>query len=292
MAEESDGIGEHFDQSLRVALTVASQFGERVSRLREQWSRVREERALREARELTLRFESERAAARAQLAVVEQTAWWEQAQPHAIADVYETAVVWRDYDEVAYVAVDTIRDEVLSRYGIDVDAHHEADPAAVELALREAETDRAEALRQSQLADEELTAAQLLLMQADALERDAQEWADRDVETHPLDASEQVHWDAFQAYSSDLARASEDADAAAFARANADFGYDSAERRQAFAWSLEGRADSAAIAARMMADPDQAHHPREAVAGTSRAAKARRTTKAPVLQKQREELQR
>lgn len=291
MAEESDGIGEHFDQSLRVALTVASQFGERVSRLREQWARAREERALREARELTVRFEAERAAARAQLAVVEQSAWWDQAQPRAIADVYETAVVWRDFDEVAYEAIDTIRDTVISRYGVDVDDSR-ADPAAVEAALREAETDRAEALRQSQLADEELTAAQVLMMKADALEKDAQEWADRDVESNPLDPHEQIHWDAFKAYSSDLDRAGEDADAAAFARANADYGYDSAARRQAWAKSLEGRADSTAIGARIMADTDQGKHPREAVAPTSRQAIVTKERKAQVRTKQREELQR
>ena len=36
MADETDGVGETFDDSLRIALTVASQFGERISRLREQ----------------------------------------------------------------------------------------------------------------------------------------------------------------------------------------------------------------------------------------------------------------
>ncbi|WP_268234424.1 hypothetical protein [Mycetocola zhadangensis] len=38
MAEETDGVGESFDDSLRIAITVASQFGERISRLREQMS--------------------------------------------------------------------------------------------------------------------------------------------------------------------------------------------------------------------------------------------------------------
>ena len=39
MADEADGVGETFDDSLRIALTVASQFGERISRLREQLAR-------------------------------------------------------------------------------------------------------------------------------------------------------------------------------------------------------------------------------------------------------------
>jgi len=51
MAEETDGVGETFDDSLRIALTIASQFGERIARLREQLARQREASASQEARE-------------------------------------------------------------------------------------------------------------------------------------------------------------------------------------------------------------------------------------------------
>ena len=76
MAEETDGVGEMFDDSLRVALTRASRFGERISRLREQMSRMREASAQQEYRELDARFEAERGAARASLAPVQQAEWW------------------------------------------------------------------------------------------------------------------------------------------------------------------------------------------------------------------------
>ena len=75
MAEDTDGVGEMFDDSLRIALTIASQFGERISRLREQMSRMREASAQQEYRELEARFEAERSAARASLSPVQQAEW-------------------------------------------------------------------------------------------------------------------------------------------------------------------------------------------------------------------------
>ena len=71
MGEGTDGVGETFDDSLRIALTIASQFRERIARLREQLTRKREASATQEARELESRFEAERGAARASLAPVE-----------------------------------------------------------------------------------------------------------------------------------------------------------------------------------------------------------------------------
>lgn len=63
--------------SLRIALAVTSQFGERVARLREEWNRRREAAATQETRELQSRLDAERAAVRGQLAVVEQSSWWD-----------------------------------------------------------------------------------------------------------------------------------------------------------------------------------------------------------------------
>ena len=34
MVEDTDGVSEAFDDQLRIALTIASQFGERIARLR------------------------------------------------------------------------------------------------------------------------------------------------------------------------------------------------------------------------------------------------------------------
>ena len=186
MAEETDGVGETFDDSLRIALTIASQFGERIARLREHLARQREASASQEARELDARFEAERGAARASLAPVVQPEWWNQASPEDIAGVHETATAWRDFDDVARDAGDTIKHEVQERYGIDIDALG-ADPAAVDAALRDAERDRADAVTERQRAGEELTASQILFANADRYDREAQEWADRDWNNGDID---------------------------------------------------------------------------------------------------------
>lgn len=276
MADESDGIGEAFDAQMRVGLTVASQFGERVSRLREQWARVREARALDEARELAARFEAERATARAQLAVVDQPVWWDQATPAGIADVHETATAWRDYDDVAAAAAVTMRQEIQDRYGIDVDAPG-ADPAAVAAALAEAETERAHAVAERHRAGEELTASQALLAIADAHDREAQKWAAFDW-NGDVDSVDKEEYDEFAKRDDELH--------GRYAEASS-FEYDSSERRQAFAASLEGKAESKAIEARVLADGDQAKHPREAVLAGGTTTPVKKATKATGRQRDR-----
>lgn len=221
MVDETDGDSETFDDSLRIALTVSSQFGERIARLREQLARQRESAATQEARELSSRFQAERGAARATLAPVGESTWWDQAGPRAIAEVHETATVWRGQDDVARDASITIRREVHDRYGIDVDQPR-ADTAAVATALAQAERDRADAAAMRAQAGHELTATQLLFAQADRHERDAENAAQRDpagssVETEDLEQRRNTA----QESGSQL--------------------YDSADRRQQFAASLEGR---------------------------------------------------
>jgi colicin import membrane protein len=155
MADETDGVGETFDDSLRIALTVASQFGERISRLREQMSHTREAAAQQEYRELENRFEAERGAARASLEPVRHPEWWDTEKVEDIALVHETAIIWRDHDDVAREAGDTIRREVQDRYGIDVDGPG-ADPAAVAAASREAKQALAKACAERERSAEEL----------------------------------------------------------------------------------------------------------------------------------------
>jgi colicin import membrane protein len=264
MAEETDGVGETFDDSLRVALTIASQFGERIARMREQLARQREAEATQEARELSARFDAERGAARAALAPVQQPGWWDQAEPQDIADAHETATAWRDFDAVAKDAGDTIKQEVQQRYGIDVDAPG-ANPPAVAAALAQAERDRAYAAAERSTSGEELTAAQLLFAQADRHEREAQERAVKDQER---DASEDnpAPFGVLDPSAADPQAVSADEHAQGAARERGSQLYDSSERRQKFASSLEGKGISQdAIAARMLADSDNAKHPREAV---------------------------
>ncbi len=256
MVDDTDGVGETFDNSLRIALTVASQFGERFARLREEWSRQREAAATQEARELQSRLDAERAAVRGQLAAVNQPSWWDRADVRDIAYAREAAVAWSDHDDVAARANETIRREVQDRYGIDVDAAG-ADPAAVADALRRAEADRAQAREEQRRSGEELTASQILLSSADARDRNAAAAAERAQDSRvPTSAAE----------SADQQRE------AAAERSQAAGIYDSAERRAEFARSLEGTASAEEVRGRLLADTGNARSPRDAVAGTSASA--------------------
>lgn len=284
MAEETDGVGETFDDSLRIALTIASQFGDRIARLREQLARQRESGAIQEARELEARFEAERGAARASLAPVAQPEWWNQASPEDIAGVHETATAWRDFDDVARDAGDTIKHEVQERYGIDIDAPG-ADPAAVAAALRDAERDRADAATQRQRAGDDLTASQLLFANADRHEREAQEAADRDWNTSDLGGVDSTD---LNTRDEERKQAAEAADQVRVEHGSGELEYDSSERRERFAASLEGKADQKTINARILADGENAKHPREAVMSQSgKAAKPRRSGKSAVQQRDR-----
>lgn len=317
MAEESDGVGEVFDDSLRVALTIASQIAERINRERERMARAREASAQQEYRELQARFESERGAARASLAPVQRPEWWDAASVDDIAAAHETASVWKDHDDVAREAADTIRTEVNDRYGIDVDAP-EAGSIARELFY--AREDRAVAAAERAQAGEELTTSQQLLAAADRRERDAelQEVATstmrHEVTLELSDAELDVIVDALRRHegalqkelkhgrglddegpilslegeaeligrrdmAGDIAdRIGQEKDARAAAlRGDGELAYDSSERRQQFAASLEGKADKKVVDARILADGENENHPRGAVGGGSkRAPKARK----------------
>ncbi|MBG6240129.1 colicin import membrane protein [Mycetocola sp. CAN_C7] len=266
MADETDGVGETFDDSLRIALTVASQFGGRISRLREQMSHTREAAAQQEYRELENRFEAERGAARASLEPVRRAEWWDSAKVDDIALVHETATVWRDHDDVARDAGDTIRREVQDRYGIDVDAPG-GDPAQVAAALREAEQARADARAERERSAEELTASQILFANAERREREAQEQSERAWNSGDVDGADIADFNEFAEREADWKQAGDGVNE----RSASAQEYDSSERRQKFASSLEekGIAEES-IAARILADGENAKHPREAVTTTPR----------------------
>src|SRR5450756_54925 len=92
MSVEADGIEEALEGGLRVALTAAG------------------------------RLHVERMAARAQLAPVTDSAWWDRAGAREITQAYATAKAWSGIDPDAERAVERIRGEVRVRYGVDVDA--------------------------------------------------------------------------------------------------------------------------------------------------------------------------
>lgn len=259
MAEETDGVGEAFEDSLRIGLTVAAQLGQRLARHLEQQRREREAVARQEARELQARFDAERSAARASLAPLQQKGWWDTATTTDIAAMHETATAWKNFDDVARTAEDDIREQVKERYGIDVNDLH-AGSAAVGETAAQADRDQRDAARaadetsaQRKRAAEELATARALLAAADRSDDDAHGAAERGWREDDQIASS--------------ARASADATGTAE--------YDSAERRAQFAASLQGIADQRTIDARILADGENAKHPREAV--TSRPARAGHT---------------
>ena len=244
---ESDGIEEAIEGMSRVGLTVAGRLGEQLARAREQELRRAQAAEEQQARELQARFDAERAAARAQLAPVMENRWWDTASGRDIERVHETATVWKDHDPAARDAAEAIRDQVQHRYGLDL-GDLEADEASVAEALAKAERDRDQAQAERTAGRDENTRAEQLLAEADKEDRDRE-----------LDVTEENQ-------------------RPEALRDEAGIKYDSAERRQELAASLEGVADREAVQARLSADQDQGTPPSAAVAqAPGRHPKARKS---------------
>lgn len=167
---DHDEVGQEVGQHARIALTIALQMGEKFARLREEMSRGAQARSGAQARELSARFDAERSAARAALQVVDRPEWWDRASVQDIARVAETAAAWQNHDPAALHAAAVINKEVSERYGVDT-------------TVLEA-TVTPERVR----AGQELTEAQLLIAEADRLDR-ANEAR---TETTPREGSEDV----------------------------------------------------------------------------------------------------
>lgn len=244
---ESDGIDEALEGMSRVGLTVAGRLGEQLARAREQELRRAQAAEEQQARELQARFDAERAAAHAQLAPVMDNRWWDTANGRDVERVHEAATAWKDHDPAACDAAEVIRDQVQHRYGLDVD-NLGADEAPVAAALAKAERDREQAEQERRAGRDENAQAVQLLAEADredqVLERDVTE------ENQRPEAL----------------------------REEAGIKYDSVERRQELAASLEGIADREAVQARLSSDQDQGTPPSAAVAkGPGLNPKARKT---------------
>lgn len=268
MSDADDGgVEEDLNAAARTALTVATQMGEKFARLREEIAREAQRRDTDAARELSTRFEAERSVARAQLDVVNQPEWWNNATIPDIARVAETATAWKDFEPAAAAASDVIAREVQERHGVDVTTLVADERAR---------------------AGEERTDAVQLIAEADRLDRAANPTEDRD---RPTDVTEQFDrtvrtpdQDApsgvdgtdnpseprAESASGDQTRHGS-AESMAL-RADAGNAYDSAERRQAYAASLGGAGVSAEdIAVRMRASTNQGRPPQDAVTSPSRS---------------------
>lgn len=257
MAEETDGIEEALEGQLRVLLTAAGQVGERLARAREDALRRAQARSEQEFRELESRIAAERHAARVELASVHRSDWWDRATPEQIGRTYQVARAWAQEDPEAVRAEQRVRDEVRTRYGIDVDDAG-ADPEAVQqlvrLELDRAERDRANADAERSRSTAENAEAQQLLMHADQEDQRSEEA--RAAAEHEPDPDERARA---------VSEAEQREATAAQAREDGHTLYDSAERREGAARDLEAKGISTeVVATRMRADVSQANPATEA----------------------------
>lgn len=281
MADESDGISEALEGQIRVAVTAAGRVGEIVARMREEAARRAEAESVQRAREFASRLDAERQSARVELSAVYRGEWWDNATPEQIGTTLATARAWRDEDPEAERAEAHMRDELRTRYGVDVDEAG-GDPQAVQAAVdaelfrRQSETERRRG------AAEEAEAA-LLMTEADRADRQSDAAAQR-AENAPEVSEERA--------AADAAAMSYDREAEA-TRAEAGYRYDSAERRENDANELEAKGiDRETVAAKMHADVGNARPATEAVKGARAVGTKARPSRPGKGRVQRSELAR
>ncbi len=146
------------DGGMRQSLMIASRIAETLARRRQESQRQQEHQDAQAAHEAQARLTADRSAARAALAPVKKDQWWDKAQPHDIATAHAVAEGWKDHDPTALAASEKIRQEVLTRYGIDT-RDVGTDAAYLESGIQTVATEKArqDALERSQ--EETRTAA-------------------------------------------------------------------------------------------------------------------------------------
>lgn len=159
--DEQQEIAEAVGQHVRVVATTVARLSEAAFRAAEVAAERR--RALEENRaaEMTARFEAERAASRSAYRAVEDPRWWESTRPEQVAEVYQVATVWSEFDDEARRVERLMAEEIQRRY--DVDAR------VVDLATVPAELAAAERAR----AQRDAAEAVALTAAADRADRDS-----------------------------------------------------------------------------------------------------------------------
>lgn len=250
--QEPDGVTDEAEGKLRMGLMAAAQLARTASSTRRSLLEQATGRDLEEARQLQARLEADRATARAELAPVNESSWWDQAEVGDIARAYETAVTWRDDDEVARGAESRIRQELRERYNIEI-SETGADPATVREALdRDGATQRDPSAERDE-ARREQTHTAGLIAESEILEFEI----DREDER-----GEAERFDEALALEEDANRI-----------------WDSAVRREQHSEQLSQRGEPEAAAAWKQADTDQARSPQEAVRSTRPKRSPRPKTK-------------
>jgi len=119
---EPDGLDDAVAQEWRTALLLAAQVAEWVARRAEQRARTQEQAVLADTGQVGDRYSGERELARAEVAVADNPAWWDQADPAAVARVYATAQAWKDTDPEFTDTAQRVQTAVRDRYGPAVEA--------------------------------------------------------------------------------------------------------------------------------------------------------------------------
>lgn len=243
---ESDGIEDVFEHHLQVAVQGAARMGEMIAYQRAGQARQAEASSVQEARELHARRAAEWQAARADLAAVTRAEWWDRATVEDIARSYQTASAWAPVEAEAGRYRDTMRDQIRTRYGVDVDGA--VDETAVARRIKD-ELDRQAEIERTR-ANAEVAEAAALMEHAERVDRAAEEHDNR---AQRLEA-EQL-------------------------RDDSGLVYDSAERRDALAAELRRKGvDGKAVEARVTADVGNAKPATEA-ARTKAPHRSRRASR-------------
>jgi hypothetical protein len=245
---EPDGLDDAVAQEWRTALLLAAQVAEWVAHRAEQRARNDEQAALAEAGQTGDRYAGERELARAEVGVADNPAWWDQADPAAVARVYATAQAWKDTDPDFTDAAKRVQTAVRDRYGPTVEAQLAgAVTAGRTRPTEELTDDQAQARRRA--VETELAT----VLAGEARQDTAAATADRtDATTHTETAR------------TETARA-------------ATVGWDTPQRRDTFAASISTHPDSQAVDARVRLDRSRAR-PATASATRRRSDPSKRPT--------------
>lgn len=119
---QNDDVENELGNALRTSVMAASRMGEQLARLRENQLRQAEATSAQATRQLQARLETERTAARAELASINQPAWWDTADAAAITEAWQTATSWRSIDPEIEKHAKRIENEVTERWKFDVTA--------------------------------------------------------------------------------------------------------------------------------------------------------------------------
>lgn len=246
MSVESDGIGESFDEQMRIGAMAAMQVGERIARTLAEQRRRTQEQTQQETARQQQRLDAERRSALVDLAVVRNSDWWKDAQPEEIADKYALARGFRDEDPEIARHEEFMRGELKQRYGIDTNERQDVDPKALQDEIQRIETNRADPARQLETGDAAATHRE----QLDRATQDERAATDREqarefderakaAEQRARESERQAETETDPDRSRELhEQAARDQQEAETLRGDANHSYDSAERRNATAGTM------------------------------------------------------